>query len=162
MLLPFWAPQAQRQLVISYKRLRGDDATPGSASAYRITVRPPAPARTPHLLLPHGWAWLACTPSWTLRAGLEGLRGNWARCCSSASSPRFPPASPRPVRALPALQVRQLEALVRLSEALARLHLCEEVKRDHVKEVSNPGRQEGTQHRCIPAAPLPTCSSAQA
>lgn len=31
--------QAQRQLVLSYKRLRGDDAAPGSASAYRITVR---------------------------------------------------------------------------------------------------------------------------
>lgn len=60
--------QAQRQLVLSYKRLRGDDAAPGSASAYRITVR-------------------------------------------------------------------QLEALVRLSEALARLHLSESVTRDHVKEV---------------------------
>lgn len=58
---------AQRQLVVSYKRLRGDDAAPGTASAYRITVR-------------------------------------------------------------------QLEALVRLSEALCRLHLREEVTRADVKE----------------------------
>ncbi|KAL4448853.1 hypothetical protein ABPG77_007570 [Micractinium sp. CCAP 211/92] len=64
---PHISQQAHRQLVLSYKRLRGDDAAPGSASAYRITVR-------------------------------------------------------------------QLEALVRLSEALARLHLCEVVGRDHVKE----------------------------
>jgi hypothetical protein len=56
--------------VLSYKRLRGDDAAPGSASAYRITVR-------------------------------------------------------------------QLEALVRLGEALARLHLSQTVDRDHVKEVSS-------------------------
>jgi DNA replication licensing factor MCM6 len=59
--------------VLSYKRLRGDDAAPGSASAYRITVR-------------------------------------------------------------------QLEALVRLGEALARLHLSQTVDRDHVKEVSWPAR----------------------
>ncbi|KAL4525564.1 hypothetical protein Ndes2437B_g04009 [Nannochloris sp. 'desiccata'] len=58
---------AQRQLVSSYKRLRTDDASPGSSSAYRITVR-------------------------------------------------------------------QLEALVRLSEALARLHLRDEVSRTDVKE----------------------------
>lgn len=58
---------AQRQLVTSYKRLRSDDAAPGSSSAYRITVR-------------------------------------------------------------------QLEALVRLSEALARLHLRDEVSRADVKE----------------------------
>lgn len=64
---PHISQQAQRQMVLSYKRLRGDDAAPGSATAYRITVR-------------------------------------------------------------------QLEALVRLSEALARLHLCEVVGRDHVKE----------------------------
>lgn len=30
--------------MLSYKRLRGDDATPGSASAYRITVRWLGPA----------------------------------------------------------------------------------------------------------------------
>jgi len=58
---------AQKQLVSSYKRLRNDDAAPGSATAYRITVR-------------------------------------------------------------------QLEALVRLSEALCRLHLREEVSRADVKE----------------------------
>lgn len=58
---------AQKQLVSSYKRLRNDDAAPGSSSAYRITVR-------------------------------------------------------------------QLEALVRLSEALSRLHLREDVTRADVKE----------------------------
>ena len=58
---------AQKELVRSYKRLRTDDASPGSASAYRITVR-------------------------------------------------------------------QLEALVRLSEALCRLHGREEVTRGDVKE----------------------------
>jgi DNA replication licensing factor MCM6 len=58
---------AQKTLVICYKRLRVGDATSEGASAYRITVR-------------------------------------------------------------------QLEALVRLSEALARLHLCDEVRREHVKE----------------------------
>jgi len=58
---------AQKQLVGSYKRLRSDDAAPGSSAAYRITVR-------------------------------------------------------------------QLEALVRLSEALARLHLRDEVTRSDVKE----------------------------
>jgi DNA replication licensing factor MCM6 len=31
--------QAQTTLVRSFKRLRGDDAAPGSHSAYRITVR---------------------------------------------------------------------------------------------------------------------------
>lgn len=31
--------------------------------------------------------------------------------------------------------MRQLEALVRLSEALSRLHLSEHVTREHVKEV---------------------------
>lgn len=36
----FHCLQAQRQLVLSYKKLRGDDAAPGSATAYRITVRP--------------------------------------------------------------------------------------------------------------------------
>lgn len=64
---PRLTPAAQRQLVSSYKRLRTDDAAPGSSSAYRITVR-------------------------------------------------------------------QLEALVRLSEALARLHCREEVSRGDVKE----------------------------
>lgn len=64
---PRITPAAQRQLVSSYKRLRSDDAAPGTSSAYRITVR-------------------------------------------------------------------QLEALVRLSEALARLHLRDEVTRADVKE----------------------------
>lgn len=36
---PVVMAQAQAALVKSYKRLRSDDATPGSASAYRITVR---------------------------------------------------------------------------------------------------------------------------
>lgn len=58
---------AHKHLVASYKKLRCDDAAPGSSSAYRITVR-------------------------------------------------------------------QLEALVRLSEALARLHLRDEVQRADVKE----------------------------
>ncbi|EFN51204.1 hypothetical protein CHLNCDRAFT_28165, partial [Chlorella variabilis] len=64
---PHISREAQRQLVVSYKKLRGDDAAPGTATAYRITVR-------------------------------------------------------------------QLEALVRLSEALSRLHLSEHVTREHVKE----------------------------
>ena len=64
---PRMTPAAQRQMVSSYKRLRTDDAAPGSATAYRITVR-------------------------------------------------------------------QLEALIRLSEALARLHLRDEVTRGDVKE----------------------------
>lgn len=33
------APQTQRCLVAAYKELRGEDAAPGTASAYRITVR---------------------------------------------------------------------------------------------------------------------------
>lgn len=65
------APQAQATLVRSFKRLRGDDAAPGSHSAYRITVR-------------------------------------------------------------------QLEALVRLSEAVARVHLSPWVTGEHVAEV-RPG-----------------------
>eukprot|EP00887_Chlorella_sp_A99_P007318 scaffold2.g7318.t1 len=64
---PRLTQQAQRQLVTSYKRLRGDDAAPGTSTAYRITVR-------------------------------------------------------------------QLEALVRLSEALARLHLRPLVQREDVRE----------------------------
>ena len=64
---PRLSAAAQRQLVSSYKRLRTDDASPGSSTAYRITVR-------------------------------------------------------------------QLEALVRLSEALARLNLRDEVSRADVKE----------------------------
>lgn len=58
-------------LVEQYKRLRGDDAAPGSATAYRITVR-------------------------------------------------------------------QLEALVRLSEALARVHCKEEITPGFVREVGAP------------------------
>lgn len=61
--------QAQASLVRSFKRLRGDDAAPGSHSAYRITVR-------------------------------------------------------------------QLEALVRLSEAMARVFLSPVVNTEHVAEVS--------------------------
>jgi DNA replicative helicase MCM subunit Mcm2 (Cdc46/Mcm family) len=61
--------QAQASLVRSFKRLRGDDAAPGSHSAYRITVR-------------------------------------------------------------------QLEALVRLSEATARVFLSPVVNTEHVAEVS--------------------------
>jgi hypothetical protein len=61
--------QAQSTLVRSFKRLRGDDATPGSHSAYRITVR-------------------------------------------------------------------QLEALVRLSEGMARVYLSPSVTGEHVAEVS--------------------------
>jgi len=64
---PRISPIAHKHLVSCYKRLRSDDAAPGSSSAYRITVR-------------------------------------------------------------------QLEALVRLSEALARLHLRDEVTRSDVKE----------------------------
>lgn len=64
---PRISPAAHRNLVTCYKKLRCDDAAPGSSSAYRITVR-------------------------------------------------------------------QLEALVRLSEALARLHLRDEVSRSDVKE----------------------------
>ena len=64
---PRISPVAHKHLVSCYKKLRCDDAAPGSSSAYRITVR-------------------------------------------------------------------QLEALVRLSEALARLHLRDEVSRSDVKE----------------------------
>lgn len=65
--------QAQQALVRSFKRLRGDDAAPGSHSAYRITVR-------------------------------------------------------------------QLEALVRLSEAMARVYLSPVVSGEHVAEVSCKGQ----------------------
>jgi len=34
----FHCLQARRQLVVSYRKLRGDAAAPGSATAYRITV----------------------------------------------------------------------------------------------------------------------------
>lgn len=64
---PRLSEAAQKQLVSSYRRLRSDDAAPGSNSSYRITVR-------------------------------------------------------------------QLEALVRLSEALSRLHLRDEVTRSDVRE----------------------------
>lgn len=64
---PVLTPTARSALVSCYKRLRCDDAAPGSSTAYRITVR-------------------------------------------------------------------QLEALVRLSEALTRLHLREEVTRGDVRE----------------------------
>ncbi len=60
--------QAQEALVKAYIRLRGEDAVPGSASAYRITVR-------------------------------------------------------------------QLEALVRLSEAMARAYCCDTIRVAHVREV---------------------------
>ena len=60
--------QSARVLVEQYKRLRGDDAAPGSGTAYRITVR-------------------------------------------------------------------QLEALVRLSEALARVHCTEDISPAFVREV---------------------------
>lgn len=66
---PLLFPQAQSTLVRSFKRLRGDDAAPGSHAAYRITVR-------------------------------------------------------------------QLEALVRLSEAVARVHCSPTVTAQHVNEVS--------------------------
>jgi len=63
-----WSAQAATVLVEQYKRLRADDAAPGSATAYRITVR-------------------------------------------------------------------QLEALVRLSEALARVHCSETILPSYVREV---------------------------
>eukprot|EP00878_Enallax_costatus_P036928 GHUV01041553.1.p1 GENE.GHUV01041553.1~~GHUV01041553.1.p1 ORF type:complete len:118 (-),score=30.33 GHUV01041553.1:101-454(-) len=77
--------QAQQALVRSFKRLRGDDAAPGSHSAYRITVR-------------------------------------------------------------------QLEALVRLSEAMARVYLSPVVTGEHVAEVGKPGCMEVCQGRkCSPS-----------
>ncbi|KIY91960.1 DNA replication licensing factor MCM6 [Monoraphidium neglectum] len=66
---PIITEQAQAALVRSYKRLRSEDAVPGSQSAYRITVR-------------------------------------------------------------------QLEALVRLSEAMARVYCCESVEVAHVAEAT--------------------------
>ncbi len=66
--------QAQSARVTAYKRLRSEDATPGSASAYRITVR-------------------------------------------------------------------QLEALVRLSEAMARVYCSPRVETSHVREVCGRGRR---------------------
>ncbi len=65
---PILTTRAQAALVQSYKRLRGEDAVPGSQSAYRITVR-------------------------------------------------------------------QLEALVRLSEAMARVYCSKTVEVPHVQEV---------------------------
>lgn len=131
--------------MLSYKRLRGDDAAPGSASAYRITVCPPThprprvPAQA-DCCCPMPEPWLASVP---FSGPVEGRAVHGGPVCAPA------PLQPRPTVCAPLscpcppppLQVRQLEALVRLSEALARLHLCEVVGRDHVKEV---GAQSGT------------------
>jgi hypothetical protein len=68
-IVPFITDEARQALVRAYKRLRADDAAPGTATAYRITVR-------------------------------------------------------------------QLEALVRLSEATARVYCSEEVRPEHVREAA--------------------------
>jgi len=69
---PRLTPGAQTALVRAYKRLRAEDATPGAASAYRITVR-------------------------------------------------------------------QLEALIRLSEAMARVYASKTIEAGHVREVGLAG-----------------------
>ena len=68
-IVPTITAEARAAMVRAYKRLRADDAAPGTATAYRITVR-------------------------------------------------------------------QLEALVRLSEATARVYCCEEVRPEHVREAA--------------------------
>ena len=117
-------------MVISYKRLRGDDAAPGSATAYRITVRqlealvgasPPSPLSTPLLppLLRTAAAAAAASPASPASPQLKATR-------TLGGPPPFKPCRKR---------TRSSAPQVRLSEALARLNLCEEVNRDHVKEV---------------------------
>ena len=84
----FWSVcrQAAKVLVEQYKRLRTDDAAPGSATAYRITVR-------------------------------------------------------------------QLEALVRLSEALARVHCSDTILPSYVREARTPHARVAlalrTLHKCF-------------
>lgn len=99
------------------------------------------------------WAPYSCLPADHASQGQYSAR---LPCLTAAVLPCHTAAVPCLTSAVPpcltaaALQVRQLEALVRLSEALARLHLSETVTRDHVKEASWDGggqrRHRGQNH----------------
>jgi hypothetical protein len=79
--------QTQRCLVAAYKELRGEDAAPGTASAYRITVR----QLEALVRLSEAMARVFCSP--TIRpSDVEEVRGRHCRACHQC-----PPVSTAPV-----------------------------------------------------------------
>jgi hypothetical protein len=116
--------QAQAALVRAYKRLRSEDAVPGSQSAYRITVRAAVGRRGSALGLREAAGFQLCGRTAVESRGLIQQR------------PLTQPASPCIAPDPRAPQVRQLEALVRLSEATARVYCSPEVRVEHVQEAT--------------------------